>query len=559
MTKPNARTLDAALLEQGLISPAQLSQAQTAASKSGQPLTRVLVAQGIVSEQAMISLIAAQSGVTAIDLVNYMVKPEIIQMVPEALARKHTVVPVFRIGEHLTVAVDDPLNFVAVDELRLKTKCEIKTVLASTKSILQAIERYYGASHATAEAQEQEAQAQASQAEEMASEETPIISVVQMMVEQAIKERASDIHLEPGEKTLRTRLRVDGVLQDITGPPAEAHAALVSRVKVMANLDIAEKRKPQDGRFRIDLSNRQIDVRASIVPTQFGEKVVMRLLDRAQVIVGLEKLGMESATRSGFETLIRSPHGIVLVTGPTGAGKTTTLYSALHTINSAEKNIITIEDPIEYQVPGVNQVQVNPKADLTFSSALRSFLRQDPDIIMVGEIRDRQTAEISIQAALTGHLVLSTLHTNDAPSSLTRLIEMGIEPFLIASSVRGVLAQRLVRMICPACREKKRPTATVEQELRLPQGSHIYEGKGCAKCKNSGYQGRVAIYELLMMSDAVRNLLATHSSSAQIRDAGRRGGMKSLWDDGLSKALSGATSLEEVLRVTRIDPIETGA
>ena len=555
MAKPAARTLDAALVEQGLVNPAQLAQAQALATRTGQPLTRILVQQGWVSEPAMIALIASHSGVTTIDLGNYMIKPDVIQLVPEELARRHTLIPVFRIGEHLTVAVDDPLNFLAVDDLREKTHCEIKTVLASAQSIRQAIDRYYTSNEqGTSSTPTALPASGASLGGDMpATDDTPVIRIVHNLVSKASQSRASDIHIEPGEKTLRTRFRIDGVLQDISGPSVDQQQAVVSRVKILANMDIAEKRKPQDGRFQIEVDNRMVDVRASIVPTQFGEKVVLRLLDRSHVIIGFEHLGMQPKMRETFEALIRSPHGIVLVTGPTGAGKTTSLYSALQVINSADKNILTIEDPIEYQLSGVNQVQVNIKADLTFSSALRSFLRQDPDVIMVGEIRDKETAEIAIQAALTGHLVLSTLHTNDAPSSLTRLIEMGIEAFLISSSVVGVLAQRLVRTICPSCSESFRPAAAVESELRLPQGAKLYRGKGCGSCRHTGYQGRLALFELLVMSEAVRNLLSLHAASSHIRQTARQQGMKTLWEDGVAKALAGATTIEEVLRVTRVE------
>ncbi|MBI4342523.1 MAG: Flp pilus assembly complex ATPase component TadA, partial [Candidatus Omnitrophica bacterium] len=429
-TKP----LHELLLEQGTLTREQLQSAQGEAAKTGYPLKRVILQKGWMTEQDLTALIASQSGVTHIDLSNHLIKPEVIQLVPEPLARKHTIMPVFKIGDSLTVAMDDPLNFFAIDELRLKTKCEIKAVVASESGIRQAIDQYYGAAGTIAEVAQAIQEAALPKKDEEAAAEAPVIRLVNLLIMQAVKERASDIHIEPGDGVLRTRLRIDGVLREVNGPPAHLHSAVVSRIKVLSQLDIAEKRKPQDGRFRLKMETSEIDLRVSIVPTQFGEKAVMRLLDSANALLSLEQLGLDDATRRQVERLVRAPHGIFLVTGPTGSGKTTTLYAALHLINSVERNILTIEDPVEYRLPGVNQVQVNPKADVTFASALRSFLRQDPDVIMVGEIRDQETAQIAIQAALTGHLVFSTLHTNDAPSSLTRLIDMGIEPFLVASS-----------------------------------------------------------------------------------------------------------------------------
>jgi type II secretion system protein E len=376
---------------------------------------------------------------------------------------------------------------------------------------------------------------------------------VNLLIMQAVKERASDIHLEPGDEALRTRLRIDGVLQEVHGPTMALHPAIVSRVKVLAKLDIAEKRKPQDGRFQVKMDGREIDLRVSTVPTQYGEKIVMRLLDTSSILLTFEQLGLEEATRAQLERLIRSPHGIVLVTGPTGSGKTTTLYAALSVLNDVSRNIMTIEDPIEYHLAGINQVAVNPKADLTFASALRSFLRQDPNIIMVGEIRDRETAEIAIQAALTGHLVLSTLHTNDAPSSLTRLIDMGIEPFLIASSVVGVLAQRLVRVICPKCKESFQPSAAVAKELGLTNGSACFRGKGCPTCRQGGYKGRCGAFELLAMNDEIKAQVVAKASANKIREAARAAGMRSLREDGLLKVQAGVTTVEEVLRVTALE------
>ena len=560
-----AKPLHELLLEQGVIGKEQLQKAQAEAAKTGVPLKRFLVQKGLMSEPELVALIAAQSGVTSVDLGSYLIKPEVVQLVPESVARKYLLIPVFKIGDSLTVAIEDPLNFFAIDEVRLKTKCDIKTVVAGETSIRQAIDQYYGASGTVAEVAEAIEAAALPQKDEEAAEEAPVIRLVNLLIMQAMKEQASDIHIEPGDAALRTRFRVDGVLREIAGPPAHLHSAVVSRIKVLSKLDIAEKRKPQDGRFRLKMEGKDIDLRVSVVPTQFGEKVVMRLLDSKSAVLSLKQLGLEDALRETFERLIRSPHGILLVTGPTGSGKTTTLYAAMHLINATSINIMTIEDPVEYQLAGINQVQVNPKADVTFASALRSFLRQDPNVIMVGEIRDRETVEIAVQAALTGHLVFSTLHTNDAPSSLTRLIDMGVEPFLIASSVAGVLAQRLVRVICGKCKEPYRPEAKVAAEFQLKPEAQLYRGKGCASCQQSGYKGRVGIYELLLMTEAIKGLVVTKAPAHAIREAAQRApsgqtglpagqaGLRSLREDGVAKALAGITTIEEVLRVTQLE------
>ncbi len=549
----HAKPLHELLLDQGVVSPEQLRSAQDEAAKTSRSLKQVLVQRGLMTEEELTTLIASQSGVMSIELGNYLIKPDVIQLVPEALARKHTLIPVFKIGDSLTVAMDDPLNFFAVDELRLKTRCKIKTVAAGESSIRQAIDQYYGAAGTIAEVAQAIQEASLPKQEVAAAAEAPIVRLVDLLILQAVKEQASDIHIEPGDGVLRTRLRIDGILREVNGPPAHLHSAVTSRIKVLAKLDIAEKRKPQDGRFRLRMEGSEIDLRVSTVPTQFGEKVVMRLLDSSNALLPLERLGLDDAARAQVERMVRAPHGILLVTGPTGSGKTTTLYAALNLINSVERNIITIEDPVEYRLRGVSQVQVNPKAEVTFASALRSFLRQDPDIMMVGEIRDRETAEIAIQAALTGHLVLSTLHTNDAASSLTRLVDMGVEPFLIASSVTGVLAQRLVRVICGKCKEADHPAAGLLAQLQVGDGSRWFRGAGCPTCKQTGYKGRVGIFELLPMGEAIKNLVVSRAPAHAIRDAARKAGMRTLRDDGLAKAAAGATTIEEVIRVTQLE------
>ena len=548
-----AKSLPELLLEGGLVSSEGLQAAVAQAASRSLPLKQVLLQQGLVTEQDLMTLLAGHHGMATIDLTNYSIKPEAIQLVPESLARKQTLIPVFRIDDVLTLAVADPLDFFALDEVRLKTNCEVKTLLAGETAIRKAIDRYYGAAGTIQEVAQTLKAAQVPPKDQEAAQEAPVIRLVRLLLTQAMKEGASDIHLEPGEDTCRTRFRIDGVLHEVTGPSRHLHSSVVSRIKVLASLDIAEKRKPQDGRFRQKLEQQEVDVRVSTIPTQFGEKVVLRLLDSTMVILGLEQLGFAPEVLAQFQRLIHAPNGILLVTGPTGSGKTTTLYAALSAINTMEKNILTIEDPIEYQLAGVNQVQVNPKAELIFASALRAFLRQDPDVVMVGEIRDRETAEIAIQAALTGHLVLSTLHTNDAAGALTRLVDMGVEPFLIASAVLGIVAQRLVRVICPTCKTAYRPPANILKEMPVAANAQAFRGTGCETCRRRGYKGRAGIFELLLLTETIREQVSAKTPSHVIRETARAAGMRTLRDDGFAKALAGQTTLEEVLRVTRLE------
>ncbi|MCX5713046.1 MAG: GspE/PulE family protein, partial [Candidatus Omnitrophica bacterium] len=383
-----------------------------------------------------------------------------------------------------------------------------------------------------------------------AAEEAPVIKLVNLIIMQAVKDKASDIHVEPGEEKVLIRFRIDGILHEIQQIPKHLQSALASRVKVMAKMDISEIRNPQDGRIQLKMESKSLDLRVSTFPTMHGENIVMRILDKSSVILGLKELGFAKNDLAEFDKIVRHPNGIVLVTGPTGSGKTTTLYAALSAINSIEKNIITIEDPVEYEIPLIRQTQVNPRAGLTFANGLRSILRQDPDIIMVGEIRDKETADIAIQASLTGHLVLSTLHTNDAASSLTRLIDMGIEPFLIASSVIGILAQRLVRVICPKCKEKYMPSDEIIKDLGLDQKIELFRGKGCMHCRNTGFTGRIGIFELLTVTEEIKNMVTSKRSANEIKKKALEQGMRVLRDDGMEKVKSGITTAEEVLRVT---------
>ncbi|MDT8440025.1 MAG: type II secretion system ATPase GspE [Desulfuromonadales bacterium] len=489
---------------------------------------------------------------------------DLLELIPIGFAKEYRVYPLGRTDGRLRVAVADPLDSRPLNDLAVLTGESIEPCVAAPEEILRAINRGYekqaGGTDEVIEEIEGKTDGDLARDFEPAdlidtSDEAPIIRFVNSLITQGYKERASDIHIEPFERDLVVRYRIDGILYEVLRPPLKAHAGIVSRIKIMAQLNIAEKRLPQDGRFRVRVAGRDMDIRVSTLPTAFGERVVLRLLDKAASVLSLEEIGLESVLLRQFEAMIGKSHGIFLVTGPTGSGKTTTLYAALSRLNSREKNIITVEDPIEYQLAGVGQIQVNPKIDLTFANGLRSILRQDPDIIMVGEIRDRETAEIAVQSALTGHMVFSTLHTNDAAGALTRLVEMGIEPFLAASSIVGILAQRLVRRICPHCREVVAPPAELLAQLGdecvLPENPQFYRGRGCARCMNIGYWGRCGIYELLKIDDEVRELLLQDKDAATIKRAATRGGMRSLRADGLAKALRGETSLEEVLRVTQ--------
>lgn len=530
------------LIQKGLISQEELESARQESARSGIPLERALEKLGFVSETDIAQAVADSLGVPFMDLTDYLLDPQVIKLIPEATAKKYNAVPLFKIGDTLTVAMVNPQDVKAIDEIRLKSQIgAVDTVLSTPDIIGKLIDQYYCAQGSikdltqelTKEKLEETTKVKKGLAE--ISEEAPVIKLVNLLIMQAVKDRASDIHIEPEEYRVRIRYRVDGILHEVQDLPKHLQNILASRIKVMARMDIAETRNPQDGRIQLKMENKNLDLRVSSFPTMHGENIVVRILDKSAVLLGLEDLGFGAQDLKEFQKIIHKPNGIILVTGPTGSGKTTTLYAALSTINSAEKNIITIEDPVEYEIPLIRQTQVNPKAGLTFANGLRSILRQDPDIIMVGEIRDRETAEIAIQASLTGHLVFSTLHTNDAASALTRILDMGIEPFLIASSVAGILAQRLVRLICPSCKEKYHD---------------FYRGKGCNKCKNTGYIGRIAIFELLLMSEEIKNMVTGKISANEIKKKAISSGMRILYDDGMAKVKDGITTIEELLRVT---------
>ena len=487
---------------------------------------------------------------------------ELLQQLPISYVRENIIFPLSTTGDAIQLAVADPMQHHIINDLKAIYNCPIQLSVTTETEIRQAINRHYEkhseqADKVMVDINSGEEHGVSLESDDLidASDEAPIIRFVNSLLTQAYKQRASDIHIEPAETELFIRYRVDGILHEILQPPIKAHAAIVSRIKIMSHLDIAEKRLPQDGRFDVRIAGRKIDVRVSVLPTDLGERVVLRLLDRSDDLLSLEELGLADDALRSVESMIGKSHGIFLVTGPTGSGKTTTLYAGLMRLNDREKNIITVEDPVEYRLPGVGQIQVNPKIDLTFAAGLRSTLRQDPDIIMVGEIRDGETAAIAVQSALTGHMVFSTLHTNDAASALTRLIEMGVEPFLAASSITGILAQRLVRKVCPDCAESYKPDRKLIKEAGLtrliPATATLKRGTGCNKCHESGYRGRIGIFELLTMTDPVREMMQAKNDAAAIRKTAISEGMTPLRDFGIARVLAGETTLEEVLRVTQ--------
>ncbi|MBI2153879.1 MAG: type IV-A pilus assembly ATPase PilB [Candidatus Rokubacteria bacterium] len=570
--QPVSRRLGDLLVNEGLITPENLQRALAEQKGSNEKLGSILVRLGLIQEDQLIGFLSRQYGIPSITLSQLDIDPEVVKLVPAQIAKKYEVLPVKRTGNALTLAMADPTNVFALDDVAFMTNLQVLPVVASQGAIRQAIERLY---EPQASAFSEVITAMEGEAPDVevveggedvapskvdifelkdASEEAPVVKLVNLILTDAIRRGASDIHLEPYEKVFRVRYRIDGVLQEMMAPPKRLEAALLSRVKIMSNLDIAERRLPQDGRIKIRYSTREIDLRVSTLPTIFGEKIVMRILDKEALTLDLAKLGFDDWSMENFKKAIHQPYGMILITGPTGSGKTTTLYSAVHTINSPDINIMTAEDPVEYNLKGINQVQVNEEIGRTFAAVLRSFLRQDPDIILVGETRDLETAQIAIRAALTGHLVFSTLHTNDAPGTIARLQDMGIPPFLVASSVLLVLAQRLARRVCKECRE---PYEADEESLtpygHVPQGLGrvtLYKGKGCQACNFTGMKGRTAIYEVMPVSTEIRELILRGASSAELRELATQQGMKTLRQAGLLKVLEGAATAEEILRVT---------
>jgi len=554
------KNVEQVLLEKAIITEEQLDKTLKESKKKGIPVAEYLVQSGAVSEDNYARALSDVMGVPFMDLTNYLIDGATLKFIPESLARKYNAIPIFKIGNTLTIAMKDPKDIMIIDDLARKSGCEIEPVLTSQSAIISAIDRYYGITGSVDEVIKDIAEDKTGDMDQVElgyeklaamADMAPIIKLVNLIIMQAIKDKASDIHIEPEEDALKIRFRIDGILHETFTPPRHLGLALISRIKVLSNMDISEKRKPQDGRFNMKIENKDIDMRVSTFPTVYGENIVIRLLDRASLLIGLDKIGFTEDIKNNFEELIKRPHGIILVTGPTGSGKTTTLYSALSIIDSEEKNIITIEDPVEYHIGRVRQSQTNPKAGLTFAVGLRSILRQDPDVIMVGEIRDKETAEISVQAAMTGHLVFSTLHTNDAAGSITRLIDMGVEPFLISSSVIGVLAQRLVRKICLNCKESYKPLPDVLKFLGAVEAKELFRGKGCNVCKNTGYKGRIGIFEFLIINEEMKKLVNEKVSSDIIKKKAIQAGMRTLKDDSIDKVLKGITTVEEAIKATQ--------
>lgn len=549
------------LVKTGLLSQQQLFLALEKQKLTGERLGKILVDRNYISENDLMDVLQEQLGIPKVDLFQTALDSKVVRVVPEQLARRYQAVAIKKEDRSLKVAMSDPINIFAIDDLKLATGCEILPCLASEEDILKVINQYYGLQDIDDAFHDVEAAGSTDTVEPYNIEEhqeelvddAPIVRVVNSIINQAIKARASDVHIEPQEQGLRVRYRIDGVLHEVMSPPKHVQASIISRLKIMAQLDIAERRLPQDGRIEINVNNRYVDLRISILPTILGEKAVIRILDKGNFLVGIDQLGFLPETKDQFRRLVRQSYGMILVTGPTGCGKTTTLYSALGELNSVDKNIITVEDPVEYRLNGVNQVQINPKAGLTFANGLRSILRQDPNIIMVGEIRDLETADIAIRAALTGHLVLSTMHTNDAAGALTRLVDMGVEPFLVASSVIGVVAQRLVRQICSNCREVYQVPLGAPERLAMNisdmEESSLHRGKGCGQCANTGYFGRLAIHEIMEVTTEIRELINAKASSDRIKEVAIQQGMRTLIDDGKAKVLTGLTTWQEVMRV----------
>jgi len=555
------------LQRSGIVSPEQATHAQGASGANGSSALDVMLEEGALEESDILTAVADEFGMEVVSLQDVDIPQDTRDQVPGDVARRYKVVPIATDESGISVAVSDPLDFDSLDTLRHLLNCHVEGYVASPDEVKIALDRYYPSESQMGSMMDQLEDGQIDVAvtgsEDMIQDEgesdsdAPIIRLVHLIILEAYRSRASDIHLEPLEKRFRVRYRVDGVLHEVDSPPKRLQPAIISRVKIMASMQIAEKRVPQDGRIQVNIMGRELDLRVSTVPTSNGETIVMRILDKQSLALGLPQLGFFSDDQQVFERLLGMSDGIVLVTGPTGSGKTTTLYACLQTINKPDRKIITVEDPVEYQMSGINQVQVRSEIDLTFSTALRSILRQAPNVIMIGEIRDAETATIATEAALTGHLVFSTLHTNDAPSAVTRLLDIGVKPFLVASSLRAAIAQRLTRCICESCKESVEPTT---QELKLlgpaadqMEGVELFKGHGCKKCVLTGYKGRKGIFEIFQINDEIQHMIFEKLSAVELRARARELGMRTLREDGLRKAVAGVTTLEEIFRVTMGD------
>ena len=547
------------LVRDGLITADQLAAARREQERSGKSLGRAVVDLGFMKEPDLVAALARQLDLDFVDLGEHQIDPSAASLVPEQMARRHRTLPIGFDGERLVVATSDPANVFALDDIRTVTGRDVKPVVATAVDIDSAIRRFghfeqsveEAVSDATTSAEEDE---KALENLPAAVEEAPIVRLVNLLITQAVGDRASDIHVEPNEKDIRIRYRIDGVLHEVMRSPKNIQNGLISRLKIMADIDIAEHRVPQDGRVGLVVGGKSVDLRVATLPTVYGEKVVIRILDKNSVLLRLEDLGFLEGPYEVYEEAFRKPYGTILVTGPTGSGKSTTLYGTLNILNTGDRNIITVEDPVEYRLTGVNQMQVNVKSGMTFAAALRSILRADPDVILVGEIRDRETAITAVEAALTGHLVLSTLHTNDAPSAVTRLVEMGVEPYLVASALDCVVAQRLARKLCGRCKEAYRPSRAELEEAGfaedvLPEISELWRPVGCTHCGKTGYRGRLALFEVMPVTEGIERLSVERRSSEEIRRLAIEQGMVPLLDDGLEKVRAGVTSVEEIYRV----------
>jgi type IV pilus assembly protein PilB len=548
--KQERKRLGDLLVEAGLITEEQLQEALKEKAP-GQKLGDALLQRGYITEQQLIEVLEFQLGIPHVSLYRYPIDPKLTNLVPKEFAKRHMVMPLKVEGDRLLVAMADPMDFFVIDDLRLSTGFHIETAIASKDDILRAINKYYDIDESMEDFLRMAPTTETVEEERVTEEDSPIVRLVNQILQLAVEQRASDIHIDPQETKVLVRYRIDGVLRTDRALPKHMQSVLTARIKILANMDITEHRIPQDGRIKMNIDFHPVDLRVSTLPTVYGEKIVMRVLDLGAALNDIHKLGFNKLNLQRFIELIEKPTGIVLITGPTGSGKSSTLYAALNRLNSEEVNIITIEDPVEYQLEGINQIQVNPNVGLTFAQGLRSILRQDPNIIMVGEIRDRETAEVAIRASLTGHLVLSTLHTNDALSTITRLIDMGIEPFLVATSLTGVVSQRLVRRVCRDCQQEQEPTKR-EIEIFARRGMKIEKlirGRGCPTCNMTGYKGRIALHELLVMTDEMRRVILNKEPFSKLRELAIKNKMIFLIDDGLLKVKQGLTTLEEVLKV----------
>jgi len=532
------------LVEGGKLTETQLMDALSKQKSSGRKLGEILVDDGYVTEKDILETIEVQLGIPFINFSEINIDNKVVKTVPEKLARKYTLVPVALEGEELTIAMADPLNIFAIDDVKMTTGLKIQTAIGRSDQIMDTINKVYSIQSV------KKTLPQANDLDISEVDSSPIVQMVNEMIKEAVRKKASDIHIEPFEDFVRVRYRVDGVLREVARHNKANHPAIITRIKIMSTLDIAEKRIPQDGRIELNIEGADIDLRVSVLPTIYGEKIVMRLLNRSSFLLTKQQLGFNQHNLEMFENIVKSSNGIILVTGPTGSGKTTTLYAVLRELNTISKNIVTIEDPIEYRLSGINQVQVNNKAGMTFARGLRSILRQDPNIVMIGEIRDQETAEIAIRAAVTGHLVLSTIHTNDAPSTISRLLDMDIEPYLLASSLVGITAQRLVRRICPECKEEYFASIEEASLLNISVGTKLYRGKGCSSCSKSGYKGRAGIHEILPINSELRELIGQRASVSTIMEKGKELGMITLQENAKDLVLNGVSTVEEWLRVT---------